>query len=146
MNAWKLLEDKRWEKRKKGVSPLIAATLMIAMAIAVAIIVYTWASGFVSLKTGAESMDVEQVTVEMQDLSAGVLNIYLRNHTATVVIVDAVYVNGHLCCSGANIVVSEGVVLTEICAQCPACCPINSGDDIMVVLKGGTQIKFKARE
>ncbi|MBU7026573.1 MAG: hypothetical protein HXS48_06495 [Theionarchaea archaeon] len=146
MNAWKLVEDKRWEKRKKGVSPVIAVVLMIAVAVAIAIIVYTWASGFVSLKTGAESIDVEQVTVEMQNLSGGVLNIYLRNHTATVVIVDAVYVNGVLCCSGANIIVSEGVVLTTICVRCPACCPINPGDDIMVVLEGGTRIKFKAKE
>jgi len=117
----------------------------IVLAVAIAIIVYSWASGFVSLKSGAESMDVEQVTVEMQNLSSGTLTVYLRNHTVGVVIVDAVYVNNSLCCSGANILVSEGVVLTKICVQCPLCCPINPGDDIKIVLEGGTQIKFKAK-
>jgi hypothetical protein len=50
---------------------------MIAVTVAIAIIMYSWASGFVSLRCGAASMDVEQVTVEMQNLSSGTLTIYL---------------------------------------------------------------------
>ncbi len=40
---------------KKGVSPVIAVVLMIVVAVAISLVVYVWASGFVSEKTGAET-------------------------------------------------------------------------------------------
>ncbi|HEC95845.1 MAG TPA: type IV pilin [Euryarchaeota archaeon] len=42
-------------RNKKGVSPVIAVVLMIVVAVAISLVVYVWASGFVSEKTGAES-------------------------------------------------------------------------------------------
>ena len=41
---------------KKGVSPVIAVVLMIVVAVAISLVVYVWASGFVSEKTGSETM------------------------------------------------------------------------------------------
>jgi len=40
---------------KKGVSPVIAVVLMIVVAVAISLVVYVWATGFVSEKTGAET-------------------------------------------------------------------------------------------
>ncbi|MEA1992931.1 MAG: archaellin/type IV pilin N-terminal domain-containing protein [Euryarchaeota archaeon] len=42
-------------KNKKGVSPVIAVVLMIVVAVAISLVVYVWASGFVSEKTQAET-------------------------------------------------------------------------------------------
>ena len=42
-------------RNKKGVSPVIAVVLMIVVAVAISLVVYVWASGFVSEKTGAET-------------------------------------------------------------------------------------------
>ena len=40
---------------KKGVSPVIAVVLMIVVAVAISLVVYVWASGFVSEKTETET-------------------------------------------------------------------------------------------
>jgi len=42
-------------RNKKGVSPVIAVVLMIVVAVAISLVVYVWASGFVSEKTQAET-------------------------------------------------------------------------------------------
>jgi len=42
-------------RNKKGVSPVIAVVLMIVVAVAISLVVYVWASGFVSEKTSSES-------------------------------------------------------------------------------------------
>jgi len=42
-------------RNKKGVSPVIAVVLMIVVAVAISLVVYVWATGFVSEKTGAET-------------------------------------------------------------------------------------------
>jgi len=42
-------------RNKKGVSPVIAVVLMIVVAVAISLVVYVWATGFVSEKTGVET-------------------------------------------------------------------------------------------
>ena len=42
-------------RNRKGVSPVIAVVLMIVVAVAISLVVYVWAAGFVSEKTGAET-------------------------------------------------------------------------------------------
>jgi len=42
-------------RNKKGVSPVIAVVLMIVVAVAISLVVYVWATGFVSEKTEVET-------------------------------------------------------------------------------------------
>ena len=50
-------------RNKKGVSPVIADVLMIVVAGAISLVVYVWASGFVSEKTGAETKAVDNTNI-----------------------------------------------------------------------------------
>ncbi|MBU7018814.1 MAG: type IV pilin [Theionarchaea archaeon] len=130
----------KWLKKKKGVSPVIAVVLMIAVAVAIAVIVYAWASGFTSEKTGAESAEAEQLVLESQSLSGGVLTICIRNATSTDAIITTEYKNGALITS----------TMTQTCTGNQVVCftltdTYTVGDDVMVVTQEGTQIKFKVR-
>jgi len=86
-------------KRKvdeKGVSPVIAVLLMIAIAVAAAILVYVWSMGLIgTLTTGGGSQTREQVIVDAYAWNAtGDITLYLRNVGSAEVILDAVYVGG----------------------------------------------------
>lgn len=130
----------KWLKKKKGVSPVIAVVLMIAVAVAIAVIVYAWASGFTSQKTGAESAEAEQIVLESQDLSLGVLTVYLRNATSTGAILDAEYQDGALIAQGIG---------TQILANAVTSITLSGsysvGDEVTLVTREGTQIKFKVK-
>jgi flagellin-like protein len=130
----------RWLKKKKGVSPVIAVVLMIAVAVAIAVIVYAWASGFTSEKTGAESAEAEQLILESQSTSGGVLTVCVRNTTSTGATVTTEYKNGVLEPTGLNQLIPGNQVI---------CFPLNDtyaiGDEVMIVTEEGTQIKFKVK-
>ena len=130
----------RWLKKKKGVSPVIAVVLMIAVAVAIAVIVYAWASGFTSEKTGAESAEAEQLILESQSTSGGVLTVCVRNTTSTGATVTTEYKNGVLEPTGLSQLIPGNQVI---------CFPLNDtyaiGDEVMIVTEEGTQIKFKVK-
>jgi len=63
-------------RNKKGVSPVIAVVLMIVVAVAISLVVYVWASGFVSEKTGAETKAGDySFLVETRDATTTGVNI-----------------------------------------------------------------------
>lgn len=132
----------KWLKKKKGVSPVIAVVLMIAVAVAIAVIVYAWASGFTSEKTGAEAAEAEQLVLESQNSSGGILtNVYIRNSTSTAAVLDAVYVEGALVGSGLNEIIAGNAVTTiDLSAY-----SIPPGSEVTLVTIEGTQIKFKVK-
>jgi flagellin-like protein len=126
--------------KKKGVSPVIAVVLMIAVAVAIAVIVYAWASGFTSQKTGAESAEAEQLVLEEQDLSNNALTVYIRNATSTGATLDAEYKNGVLQTSGIGTTITANTVTTLTLTGTYVI-----GDEVTLVTKEGTQIKFKVK-
>jgi flagellin-like protein len=81
---------------RKGVSPVIAVLLMVAIAVAASILVYVWSMGLIgTLTTGGGQQVREQVILEAYDwTNSGTLNLYLRNVGNTEVTVDAVYLAG----------------------------------------------------
>ena len=81
---------------KKGVSPVIAVLLMIAIAVAAAILVYVWSMGLIgTLTTGGGSQTREQVILDAYSWNAtGTMTLYLRNVGSSEVELDAVYVGG----------------------------------------------------
>ncbi|MBU7047536.1 MAG: type IV pilin [Theionarchaea archaeon] len=130
----------KWLKKKKGVSPVIAVVLMIAVAVAIAVIVYAWASGFTSEKTGAESAEAEQLVLESQRLSGGVLTICIRNATSTDAVITTEYQNGSLVTTALGTTIPGNEVF---CFDLTGTYAV--GNDVMVVTSEGTQIKFKVR-
>ena len=89
-------------KRKvdeKGVSPVIAVLLMIAIAVAAAILVYVWSMGLIgTLTTGGGSQTREQVIVDAYswNQTGNTITLYARNVGSAEVILDAVYVGGDM--------------------------------------------------
>jgi flagellin-like protein len=131
----------KWLKKKKGVSPVIAVVLMIAVAVAIAVIVYAWASGFTSEKTQAESAEAEQLILENQNESGGTVTVCLRNAISTGSTITTEYHDG---------VLVDSDVGQEIDGNSVACWDLSDtnyskGDNVMLVSKEGTQIKFKVK-
>ncbi|MEM2902602.1 MAG: type IV pilin N-terminal domain-containing protein [Candidatus Bathyarchaeia archaeon] len=86
---------KKLKLNRKGVSPVIAVLLMIAIAVAASILVYVWSMGLIgTLQTGGGQQLREQVILEEYSWDSSGLNLYLRNVGASDVIVDTVYVAG----------------------------------------------------
>ena len=84
---------------EKGVSPVIAVLLMIAIAVAAAILVYVWSMGLIgTLTTGGGSQTREQVIVDAYSWNAtsNVINLYMRNVGNSEVELDALYVGGDM--------------------------------------------------
>ncbi|MEM3528068.1 MAG: archaellin/type IV pilin N-terminal domain-containing protein [Candidatus Bathyarchaeia archaeon] len=84
-------------KYRRGVSPVIAVLLMVAIAVAASILVYVWSMGLIgTLTTGGGQQLKEQVILEAYKWNGttGPLDLYLRNVGNSEVVVDAVYVSG----------------------------------------------------
>jgi flagellin-like protein len=82
---------------EKGVSPVIAVLLMIAIAVAAAILVYVWSMGLIgTLTTGGGSQTREQIIVDAYswNQSSNAITLYMRNVGNSEIILDAVYVGG----------------------------------------------------
>jgi hypothetical protein len=127
-------------KKKRGVSPIIAGVMTIALIIAVALLVYAWTTGFASEKSGAESTTPEYIVIEYQDLSGGALKLAIRNSSHTVVWIDSLYKNGVLQNSGLDWRIDiDEVIETEL----PSGYSISKGDEVMLVTRRGTQVEFK---
>ena len=89
---------KELRSNKKGVSPVIAVLLMIAIAVAAAILVYVWSMGLIgTLTTGGGQQVREQVILDSYrwPTSPGTLTLYLRNVGSAEVKVDAIYIAGN---------------------------------------------------
>jgi len=84
---------------EKGVSPVIAVLLMIAIAVAASILVYVWSMGLIgTLTTGGGSQTREQVIVDAYswNASGNTITLYVRNVGSAEVILDAVYAGGNM--------------------------------------------------
>jgi flagellin-like protein len=69
--------------KKKGVSPVIAVVLMVAVAVALAVIIYAWASGYITGETGKASSTTSYGLIQEEKRGlAGtttVYQVYMRN-------------------------------------------------------------------
>jgi flagellin-like protein len=80
--------------KRMGVSPVIATLLLILIAVAAAVLVYLWVSGYVGTATRAQPEMEEKIKIEAVsvDASDGSVTCYVRNIGG----VDAVIVNAYL--------------------------------------------------
>jgi flagellin-like protein len=81
--------------RRKGVSPVIAVLLLIAIAVATGILVYVWVSGLAgSLSSSSVNQVTEQLTLTSYKFDSNSLYLYIKNTGGNKVTIDQVYVNG----------------------------------------------------
>ncbi len=103
---------------RKGVSPVIATLLLILIAVAAAVLVYMWVTGYVrTTATGGEEM-AERIKIEAVSVSGStLLTAYVRNVGDVTATIDAIYVidrSGSIVGSSPNLSseVSVGSVTT----------------------------------
>ena len=78
---------------RKGVSPVIATLLLILIAVAAAVLVYMWVTGYVrTTATGGEEM-AERIKIEAVSVSGStLLTAYVRNVGDVTATINAIYV------------------------------------------------------
>ena len=80
-------------KTRRGVSPVIAVLLLIAIAVATGILVYVWVTGLAgTLQTSGGQQTAEQLQLVAYDWSTDTLKLYLKNPTGLTITVDKVYI------------------------------------------------------
>ncbi len=83
-----------FKKGRKGVSPVIATLLLIVIAVAAAVVTYSWVMGFIGTTTTAPAQTQARIVVDAveYDSSGPSITVYVRNVGNIKVTVDAVYV------------------------------------------------------
>ena len=80
---------------KKGVSPVIATLLLIVIAVAAAVVTYTFVMGFIgTTTTSTPPITTERIIVEAVEVETAnqkVTNVYVRNIGSATVNVTAIY-------------------------------------------------------
>jgi len=75
---------------RRGVSPVIAILLLIAIAVAVGILTYVWVTGYISslvnMPTGIENLIIESYYV-----NGNTLTLYIRNVGGIPATIDTIY-------------------------------------------------------
>ncbi len=104
------------KSNEKGVSPVIAVLLMIAIAVAAAILVYVWSMGIVGTLTGGGGQQVkEQLIMDAYKWPGpdAQITMYVRNVGNAEVILDAVYVGGlNIATDMGTVIPVQGPVIT----------------------------------
>lgn len=133
-------------RTRRGVSPILAVALMIAVVVAISLIVYAWASGATSKNTVNKSSEAEQVIAEQVTLDTTSLVVYLRNKSTFNVYVDSIYINNELMASSVYVELRGDAVtpvnLTEVISSHGGSCTFHGGDRVLLVTLQGTQIFF----
>lgn len=140
MKITKLFRKKR---KKKGVSPIIAVVLMVAVTVTILVIVYAWTTGFASEKAGIDTLEAEYVILESQRINSGHLIINLRNSGNNNAVIDSLYVEGRWYHSELSYYIPQGKSLEIIIPM--SCHNILIGTHVMLVTERGTQIRFTVR-
>jgi flagellin-like protein len=134
---------------RKGVSPVIAVVLMIAVAVSIAVIVYAWSTGFISKRSSVESAEVEKLVVENMSLSGTSLTLYLRNQVHLGCVLDTIYVNGQMRASDCDVSLPSAQLIqldiTSIINSHGGDGTFTIGDQVQLVTLRGTQIRFQVK-
>ena len=106
--------------KKKGVSPVIAVVLMVAVAVALAVIIYAWASGYITGETGKASSTTSYALISEEKRSLGInsliYQVYMRNTSIPVENAASafdIYVNGVLSATSTFILTEEAATTND---------------------------------
>ena len=90
-------------RNKKGVSPIIATLLLIVIAVAAAVVTYSFVMGFIG-GVGPAGGGQASFVVDASSVNATHANIYIRNTGTKTVTLSSVYINGAPNSTGVNLV------------------------------------------
>ncbi len=86
-------------KNLKGISPIIATLLLIAIAVVASLVVYAWVMGYIGYQTSqtGSAVQIQSITFSGTSPNEKVATVYLQNvgtNTVTLTPTTCLYVNG----------------------------------------------------
>jgi flagellin-like protein len=97
----------RMDRRRSGISPVVATVILVAVAIVIAIAVAFWASGLVGVFTRFEKIEIQSAYWDGTKVV-----VIAKNSGSSPAVVDMIIVNGIPCQTGVNQQLSVGGVAT----------------------------------
>lgn len=97
----------RMDRRRSGISPVVATVILVAVAIVIAIAVAFWASGLVGVFTRFEKIEIQSAYWDGTKVV-----VIAKNSGSSPAVVDMIIVNGIPCQTGVNRQLSVGGVAT----------------------------------
>jgi len=138
-------------KCKKGVSPIIATLLLIVIAVAAAVVTYSFVMGFIGTSTNPSGQQ-GQLTYDAYTLRAGGaaqgnLTVYIRNTGSKSVTIQNCYFNGvnasTIIAPGSNLTIAPGEVKL-VSANASQAIQAGVGYTVRFVCADGTILEFTA--
>src|SRR5271157_2973452 len=81
---------KRFRRSRKGISPIFATLILIAIAVIAGVVVYMFTSGTLATMTGGGTAAQEKVSIQAVKVTGGKINIYAQSTGGNSVAVDSV--------------------------------------------------------
>ncbi len=100
------------DRRKSGISPVVATVILVAVAIVIAIAVAFWASGLVGVFTRFEKIEIQSAYYDGSSIV-----IIAKNTGSSNAVIDMIMANGAPCITGiAETMIIGGTFSTQIAA------------------------------
>ncbi|MEN3053444.1 MAG: archaellin/type IV pilin N-terminal domain-containing protein [Candidatus Methanosuratincola petrocarbonis] len=133
-------------KSKKGVSPIIATLLLIVIAVAAAVVTYSFVMGFIGTSTNPSGQQ-GQLTYDAYTFTANpsdddVLSVYIRNIGTKAVTISDCYIGGQKAdVTSTDNVISPGTVKL-VTANASQTITAGTGYTVRFVCTDGTILEF----
>ncbi len=108
-----MIIDMRMDRRKSGISPVVATVILVAVAIVIAIAVAFWASGLVGVFTRFEKIEIQSAYWDGTNVV-----IIAKNTGSSPAVVDMILANGAPCLTNVNVPISIGSTFTTSFPGC----------------------------
>jgi len=146
---------KNFRMNRKGISPIFATLILIAIAVIAGVVVYMFTSGTLATMTGSTSAAQEKITVQGASISkAGAVTVYLEQTGGPAATVNSIIIKdssgttvGIITALGlgaatpapspAALAALTSGTLTTISGSCPSSINVGSPYTLTVTTKGG---------
>ena len=119
-------------RNRRGLSPVVSVLLLILIAVAAAVIIYSWFSGAASKNPTNTPQLYERISIEAVKINSTGTYVYVRNIGGAKVTIDSAYlisaINNSVICS--NTAVNEpispgssGIININATSSCPSSLP-----------------------
>ncbi len=138
-------------RKRKGVSPVIATVILVAVAITVSVAVAYWMSGIAGQYTKFEKVEIKTVRVTMDGFLNWNISITVKNSGTATATLESVFINSNPCEDVATAPIAVGTTITTNLIT-SAAYQLTSGDEQTFIiyvgadygtLSSGTTINIK---
>ncbi len=137
MNFKKIRKNLR--RNTKGISPVIATLLMIAIAVVASLVTYAWVMGYMNFTT-AKTGQAIQIQSAANSTATQQLSIYVQNVGNSAVSISSVYINGTMVSitSDSSPTLGQGSTTTIVVPNAQPAGTMSYSLDIKVTTTSGT--------